>query len=235
MAQESISEAKPPYISFVTFKNFLEGLKKAVIPARIDKGLMSGMSGGTQSYLFGTLKYLKLIHADFTPSADLRDFVNGDQATWEKVTRRSYGFIFESDIDLLTGTELQILELFGQQGLSGDTRRKSLSFFVALCEMAGIEIGPHIKGRTRNPGNSVARRKVRKRRNNDQGDGANSEGIAAPNATLISGHSEAFLPLTPDCSRVVKLIAPATITAAELKRIQGWLALQLIVEEDVLL
>jgi hypothetical protein len=37
--------------------------------------------------------------------------------------------------------------------------------------------------------------------------------------------------LTADGSRAVKLQAPATITTAELKRIQQWLSFQLIVDD----
>lgn len=229
MAQEQISDKKPPYISYVTFKNFLEGLNNAVIPARIDKGLMSGMSGGTQTYLMATLKYLGLINEDFVPTSDLPLVAKGDKAAWDRVLKRSYAFIFNSEIDLKSGTEMQLLEQFESQGVTGDTRRKCLSFFAATCELANIELGPHIKGRTKS--SSGVRRKSYKRRT-DAGDGGapNPPAPAAP--PTVAGHTEALLPLTSDGSRIVKLTAPATVTSAELKRIQQWLGFQLIVDES---
>ncbi len=230
MAQEVNTDKKPPYISFVTFKNFLEGLQKAVIPARIDKGLMSGMSGGTQTYLLATLRYLALTDQNGIPSDDLEAVVKWDKSAWDKVVRRSYQFIFGSDVDLKTGTEMQVLELFETQGVTGDTRRKCLSFFSAVCERAGIELGPHIKGRSSTAATGNGRKKGRKQRRaeNSEGGGGESGSLIPP----IAGHNEAVLPLTSDGSRMVKLTAPATVTKAELNRIQQWLGFQLIVSDE---
>ena len=232
MAQESNSDKKPPYISFVTLKNFLSGLGKSVIPARVDKGLMSGMAGGTQTYLLSTLKFLGLIGDDFVPTTDLASVVKGDKTAWDRVVRRSYSFIFDSGVDLKSGTELQVLELFEKQGVTGDTRRKCLSLFSACCELAGIELGPHIKGRPAGSGGSAPRKK---RKSRPEGSGASNNGVdetTPPAAPLPEGHNEATLLLTSDGSRKVTLTAPATVSSAELKRIQSWLGFQLIVEED---
>lgn len=229
MAQETTSDKKPPYISFVTLKNFLTGLGKSVIPARVDKGLMSGLAGGTQTYLLSTLKFLGLIGDDFVPTADLAPIVRGDKAAWDRVVKRSYAFIFDSGVDLKSGTELQVLELFGAQGVTGDTRRKCLSLFSACCELAGIELGPHIKGRPGSTGS--APRKARKPRTASAAKGETENGEDDPTPTP-EGHSQATLPLTKDGTRMVKLTAPSTVTAAELKRIQAWLGFQLIVEDE---
>ncbi len=45
------SKPSPPYVSYKTFKAFLEELKASVIPDQIDRSMMSKMSGITQTQL----------------------------------------------------------------------------------------------------------------------------------------------------------------------------------------
>src|SRR5689334_844024 len=58
MANDKTSpKSIPPYVSFKTFDGFLEGLRTRGIPSRIDRSLMSNLSGASQSQLMVALRY----------------------------------------------------------------------------------------------------------------------------------------------------------------------------------
>ena len=51
----------PPYMSFETFRNFVLKLNPHAMPPRIDRSMMVGMAGGTQTALMQLLKQFELI------------------------------------------------------------------------------------------------------------------------------------------------------------------------------
>lgn len=151
---------KPPYLAYVTFKNFLASLKAGVLPSRIDKSLMPGQSGATQSYLMSTLRFFGLLDQDDAPSKQLEALVHGTEderkKVWKEVFAIGYGPMFGSDLDFTRFTSAMLSERFVAQGLAGETARKSISFFTAAAQDAGIALpagaapnkrGPRPRGR----------------------------------------------------------------------------------------
>ncbi|MEY2489441.1 MAG: hypothetical protein QOC70_1383, partial [Verrucomicrobiota bacterium] len=70
---------KPPYLPYTTFKNVVTSLNKnGIIPARIDKTVLAGQSGGTQSYLWAALRFFDLIDESKAPTEDLKNLVNAE-------------------------------------------------------------------------------------------------------------------------------------------------------------
>src|SRR5262245_51299380 len=67
---ELMERVTPPYLAYRTLKNFLDALKKG-IPGRIDRSVLSNLSGGAQSMLIGALRFFALIEADGTPTDTL--------------------------------------------------------------------------------------------------------------------------------------------------------------------
>jgi len=219
---------KPPYLSFVTFKNFIEGLKSGVIPSRIDKSLMVGQSGTNQSYLMSALRFFSLIAGEGEPQPDLEVLVHGQEAEqkalWKRMFLDSYAPIV-GDLDLERATVGQLHEKFSALNLNGETVRKCHSFFSAAAEEASVPLASHLKVVTRKSGTSGVR-KSRKPRVAPKPDSD-----APPIVPQVAGHTHATLPLSSDNARFVKLTAPATVTSVELNRIQQWLSFQLIVED----
>jgi hypothetical protein len=138
----------PPYIAHKTFTNFINGLTQG-IPARIDKSVMRTLAGSTQGQLLATLRYFGLIRTDGTPEKILADLVNSEGEGRKKLigdmVKRSYDFVFSSDLNLQNATTSQVEELFTAEGVAGETRRKAFSFFLALCKDGGIQLSSHIK------------------------------------------------------------------------------------------
>lgn len=66
--------------------------------------------------------------------------------TWNKIVKTSYAFIFEDPaIDIGRATTKGVGDKFKEQGLSGDTVRKAITFFQHICKAAGINVSPHIR------------------------------------------------------------------------------------------
>src|SRR5215472_5740671 len=128
---------KPPYVAHKTFVNFVNGLGQG-IPSRIDKSIMRSLAGSTQGQLMATLRYFCLITVDGVPEPFLKKLVASEGEDRKKLmaemVKRSYDFVFSSDLDLQNATTSQVEELFSSQGVAGETRRKAFSFFLALCK-----------------------------------------------------------------------------------------------------
>jgi hypothetical protein len=168
MKTENITESKPPYVAYKTFANFIKSLRASGIPDRIDRSVFPGMSGAAQSFLLASLRYLGLIGNDGSPTASLKDLVENQQnekAVLSKAVKEKYKFLFAGDFNINSATAAQLSEKFKEQGVNGSTIVKAVSFFTSLCESAGIQTSPHLKGkRAVNGDGSSTPRKYKKRK-----------------------------------------------------------------------
>lgn len=148
-----VKKVIPPYLSHKTFDNFIMGLKNG-IPARIDRSVMSSLSGTAQAHLLQTLRYLDLIDADGVPTEKLSQLAAAQGTEKQKVLREilasAYQFIGECNVDLEKCTSKQLEEAFAKTGASSETLRKTLSFYLATAKQAGMNLSPYLK-RTRKP------------------------------------------------------------------------------------
>jgi hypothetical protein len=56
-----------------------------------------------------------------------------------------YTFLFKEGFDLQRTTLSELQEYFAQAGVTGDTLRKSMAFFMKASKDAGLTLSPHIK------------------------------------------------------------------------------------------
>lgn len=145
-------QAIPPYLSHKTFTNFLEGLRKGV-PARIDRSVIGSLSGTAQAHLLQTLRYLNLINAESVPTENLNRLAAAQgpdrQELLKELLTAAYPFVFNGGVDLEKCTSKQFEELFAKTGASGETLRKTLTFFMGVSKDAGVKLSPFIGKRTR--------------------------------------------------------------------------------------
>ena len=94
-----------PYVAFKTFKNFIRSLSVNGLPSHIDKSVMSGMSGGVQSHLSSTLRFLGLVNEDLSPTSLLESLVDccGSES-WQETLA---ALIQASYLDILAGVDLE--------------------------------------------------------------------------------------------------------------------------------
>lgn len=137
----------PPYLSFTTLTNFIDGLG-VHMPTRIDKSLMKSMSGASQSALIAALDYFKLRDGE-RPSAKLAALATAKgperSAIWKELIHNSYPFLFADGFNLKRATQGELEERFREEGVSGETIRKCVAFFMAAAQAGGIEVSPHFK------------------------------------------------------------------------------------------
>jgi Family of unknown function (DUF5343) len=140
------STLAPPYLSYKTFYGFLERLRKG-LPTRIDRSVMSSLSGSSQSQLVAALRYLELVTPTNSPTKSLVILVNSEAAEYPKALREvlnsSYSFLFDGR-DLKSMTAQEIKKGFAAAGASGDTVRKCTAFFLAAARHAQIPLPPFI-------------------------------------------------------------------------------------------
>jgi hypothetical protein len=138
----------PPYIAYKTFLNFLEKLKAAGIPTKIDRSVVPSWSGAIQGHLFSSLKFLHLMSQHGIPTERLSNLVNAEEADRQRILKdilvTSYKFLFENGVNLQRITSDEFRKLFDKEGVSGGTLPKAMKFFVEASKDAGMELSPYI-------------------------------------------------------------------------------------------
>ena len=162
MLPSSSKKLLPPYVSYRTFLNFIEGLQQT-IPARIDRSYWGDrLSGSTGTQLVSALRFLDMIDINGFPTAKLRQLVGskGSQRTelLKQVTHESYSFFFLSQVDPQAATYAQLEEAFHDNyQIASDVARKSIKFFIGLAADGGMKLSPFVTKKTRpvHPATSV--------------------------------------------------------------------------------
>lgn len=156
MAKERSNKRLPPYVSYRTFCNFIEGMRQQM-PARIDRSYWSGtLAGSTGTQLMAAFRFLGLIDTSGRPTAQLKSLVpaKGEQRAMllKDLATGTFGFVFQGSLDPQNATYSQLEEVFHETfQCTGDVARKCIKFFIALSNDAGIPLSPFITKRTKPP------------------------------------------------------------------------------------
>jgi len=154
MLPVSSKKLLPPYVSYRTFLNFLEGLQQTM-PARIDRSYWGDrLSGSTGTQLVSALRFLDLIDNNGFPTVKLRQLVasKGSQRTelLKQVAHESYSFFFLSQVDSQAATYAQLEEAFHDNyQIASDVARKCIKFFIGLASDGGMKLSPFVTKKTR--------------------------------------------------------------------------------------
>jgi hypothetical protein len=154
MLSSSSKKLLPPYVSYRTFLNFLEGLQQTM-PARIDRSYWGDrLSGSTGTQLVSALRFLDLIDLNGFPTVKLRQLVasRGSQRSelLKQITHESYSFFFLSQVDPQSATYSQMEEVFHDNyQIASDVARKCIKFFVGLAGEGGMKLSPFVTKKSR--------------------------------------------------------------------------------------
>lgn len=200
--KETTKKLIPPYLPYRTLYNFLDSMKVAV-PTRIDRSLMKTMGGGLQSQLMSALEYLSLITPDKKPTEKLNRLVNSEgpdrQRILKEILTSSYTFLFKEGFDIQRTTLQELQDYFAQAGVTGDTLRKSIAFFMKASKDAGLTLSPHIKktpGRPR--GTTKEKRKINLEPSFDPNNPTGSQNQNISLEQLLLSKFPSFDPAWPD-------------------------------------
>ena len=154
MLPASTKKLLPPYVSYRTFLNFIEGLQQSM-PARIDRSYWGDrLSGTSGTQLVSALRFLELIDANGFPTVKLRQMVvsKGISRTelLKQITHEAYGFFFQSQPDPNAVTYAQLEECFhANYQIANDVARKCIKFFISLSNDGGMKLSPFITKKAR--------------------------------------------------------------------------------------
>ena len=110
---------------------------------------MKNMSGTNQIWTLSCLKYLQLTSEGNRPTDKFKQLVSVDGENRKELIKdiiiNAYPFIFSADgFDIKTATEKLLNEQFDSTGVAGDTKKKSVRFFMNAVKHVGIEISPYL-------------------------------------------------------------------------------------------
>lgn len=137
---------RPPYLSFRTFWSLIEELTEKPLPPKLDRSMLDRRSGTDQAGLIAALKGFGLIDEDQVVQPSLVELTDAEpeqrKKMLESMLREHYPRQF--DISEQPGTEQMLLKSFEEEwGLTGDTRRKAVTFFLHAARHADLELSPH--------------------------------------------------------------------------------------------
>ncbi|MBI2853053.1 MAG: DUF5343 domain-containing protein [Chloroflexi bacterium] len=159
----------PPYISYRTFRNFLDELQQG-IPARIDRSYWGErLSGSSGTQLMAALRFLALIDASNVPTPRLRNLVyaKGSQRMdfLKQMIVEAFSFL-GGTVDPQTATYAQLEEAFHHTfQLTSDVSRKCIKFYVAIAVDAGFTLSPFITKRLRSARSGTGTKIITRKKN----------------------------------------------------------------------
>ena len=196
--EEPVSEKAAVYVGWTTFKNAVESLAQG-LPNVVDRTAFPGQSGGVQSQLLAGLKFLGLINEAGKPTAALVALAVDDEderkAQLKAILEQRYKAVI--DIDLTKATLAQLNQKMSESyGVTGDTREKSVRFFMSAAEYVGIPLGRFLRPAPGAP-QPMKKRAPRKQTNGE---------LATPPAATQPA------PVDGSTSQTVKLESGGTLT-----------------------
>ena len=179
MAESDKKQATAPYATWSSFKTFLEQLADRGLPQRIDRTVMSKMSGATQSNMRVALTFFKLTDTEWAPTDALKRLVasHGKGEDWKQALRdvivTGYDPVL-GELSLETGTAQQLWHCFREHGnVRGSTLSRAVRFFLAALREAEVKHSRYF----------VAPRRRRSRKGKQEAEGASESANAQPEAS----------------------------------------------------
>lgn len=184
MANETQVKAAP-YLPLKTFLSALDALREGV-PKRIDRAIWRSQSGAVQAQIVVAFRFFGLLDDADAPTLPLLEkLTKADESERKKILKplveRRYQPIIAHDLTKMTpGMLRDEMEKFG---VSGDTLRKAVTFFLQIAKYLDLPLSPYIKDRTRTS-SPRARRTLR-----GQGAALPSNGTPVIAQPTVSGSS----------------------------------------------
>lgn len=199
----------PAYVSFSTFRSFLDWLGQVGVPSRIDRSFWEQkLSGASAGQLLATLRFLGLINEDGTPDPTLERLASSDMDDRKAILRSlmSRYDVALDGLDLERATPGELHERFHRYDVTGDTFRRAVAFFVQAAQYAGIPLSPYITQRRRSAkGNGAPvqpRRRGRRPKAKAEGEKPEPQVIRPTSIVDSLGLHPTVTPLLQDLNRI---------------------------------
>jgi hypothetical protein len=150
------------YLPFRTFTSSVDALEHG-IPKQIDRTIWRNQAGIVQSQILMALRFLGFVDDSDHPTQLLHDYVEQKEQrkqTMMKALKTAYADVIRHDLTKMTPKMLD--DSFDTLGVSGDTKRKAVTFFLKAAKFADIPMHPLLAAQVRNTGPRNKRKADRK-------------------------------------------------------------------------
>jgi hypothetical protein len=140
------------YLPFRTFIGAIESLEHG-IPKKIDRTIWPSQSGVVQGQILMALRFFHLVDENDYPTTMLHQLVEEKDKRKDNLRTLlnvSYGEIIGHDLTKMTPKMLD--DLMDKYNVSGDTKRKAVTFFLRTAKFAEVPMHPLLSSQVRNTG-----------------------------------------------------------------------------------
>jgi hypothetical protein len=171
---ESTKKAVPPYATYKSFFNFINGLRENGTPKHITKSMLPGSNSGKAS-MSATLSVLGLVNDKDEPTPEMRQLADKSvdySSKLKEILEKNHPFFVDGEVDLADTTTDKVTEKFKELGAGGSTVTKCVAFLLAAAKDASIAVSRYVKPPTP-PSRSVKKKVVVNRVNEEDADDDN--------------------------------------------------------------
>jgi hypothetical protein len=172
------------YVPFQTFLSAIEELERArELPHQFDSSLWPTYSAASRAQLLGAFRFLRLVDDAGRPTSPLRSLVRDKinrKSIMRKILEEGYPHII--GMNLLGVSPKQFDHAMRQFGMTGETHKKVISFFLRAAVYAELPLSPLLRSKVREAGS--------RRRKRHQGSVESGSVPPFPASTSASGKSE---------------------------------------------
>ena len=149
-----------PYLPFRTFLSALDALNHGVPPI-IDRSIWRTQPGGVQGQIMGAMRFFNLIDEANKPTEHLKRLVEKREhrpAAIRALLEWGYAKLIAGDLTKMTAKMLE--DGIEQYGVSGETKKKAVTFFLQAAKFGDLALSPYLQAQIRaTPGTRRRRRK----------------------------------------------------------------------------
>lgn len=195
-AEQKEKKSPPPYVTYKSFTNFINGLRENGMPSHITRSMLPG-SNSAKATMGASLRAMGLVVNDDSPTDLMRRLTDPDSNYSEvlsEVLVDTYDFLSDPDFDIKNTTTDKVVEKIKLNGASGSTVNKCMAFLLAACSDANIEVSQYVKAPARTSKSSGKRRAANKSRN-EATNPTSSQPLASNQEDIPEGMERITVPL----------------------------------------
>jgi hypothetical protein len=154
----------PPYISFSQLQSVLERMRNEGVPSRVDRSYLSSWSGTAQAQFLKAARSLDLLDEQGRPAELLKELARDPDSRPRLISQLLHTKYPEAVALAPNATQQQLSDVFNAyDGISGETTRKAMTFYLHAAQFAGISLSPFFKVGRAASGGSGSRTGARRR------------------------------------------------------------------------
>lgn len=137
------------YVSFGTFVSVINRLAGRPLRKVLDRKRCGTFSNSTWAQLCGSLRALKLLDERGAPTVSMKSLLVEDhKPVLAKILQENYRELFAADLSRINSARVNQI-LAHTTGVTGETLRKAVSFFLGAARYCGVQLSSELRSRIR--------------------------------------------------------------------------------------